>query len=312
MELAELMKCISTNNIPHFNIWFGEEQTILDIYLKQISMNKNIVYCETVSDAINQVRRKSLDKSIKLYVVAEDDNFKKAEDKWKEVIETFDKSKHFIVCRYTDINKKYKFYTQNKDIMVEFVHLSSNILTSYIQKDIDLSDDNCDKLCQMCGNDYGRILLEVDKIKHYISASALSANKSFYVLLEEGAIYSEIGDITFELTNAVLGGYPERALQKLDEAKRKGEPAIMIASILYNGFRNLLAYQGLGANKKDAGQRTGLTGWQIKQCIDLSGAYLIFELQRNMFICQKVESGIKMGTIDEEIALDYLVVSCLR
>ena len=46
----------------------------------------------------------------------------------------------------------------------------------------------------------------------------------FEELLKDGAIYSEIGDITFELTNAVLGGYPDKAIQKLDEAKRKGEP----------------------------------------------------------------------------------------
>ena len=132
------------------------------------------------------------------------------------------------------------------------------------------------------------------------------------ILIKQGAIYSEIGDITFELTNAVLGGYPDKAIQKLDEAKRKGEPTLRIISILYDGFRNLVSYNALGKDKKDAGKRTGLTGWQIKQCIDLNGGYSMKELIRNMMLCQRVESGIKTGTIDEEIALEYLVLGCLK
>lgn len=36
MELVDLMKQISSNDIPHFLILFGEEQTILNIYLTHI------------------------------------------------------------------------------------------------------------------------------------------------------------------------------------------------------------------------------------------------------------------------------------
>ena len=36
MELVDLMKRISCNDIPHFLILFGEEQTILNIYLTHI------------------------------------------------------------------------------------------------------------------------------------------------------------------------------------------------------------------------------------------------------------------------------------
>lgn len=174
----------------------------------------------------------------------------------------------------------------------------------------------------MCGNDYGRILLEVDKITQYYDSIvnywtnpepiALNYDDCFRELIEQGAIYSEIGDITFELTNAVLGGYPDKAIHKLDEAKRKGEPTLRIISILYEGFRNLVSYIALGKDKHDAGKRTGMTGWQIKQCIDLQGGYNMKELIRNMMLCQKVESGIKSGTIEEDIALEYCVLSCLK
>ena len=82
--------------------------------------------------------------------------------------------------------------------------------------------------------------------------------------------------------------------------------------MLYEGFRNLVSYNAVGKDKKDASKRTGLTGWQIKQCIDLNGGYSMKELIRNMMLCQKVEAGIKTGTLDDSIALDYLILSCLK
>ena len=85
-----------------------------------------------------------------------------------------------------------------------------------------------------------------------------------------------------------------------------------IVTILYSGFRNLLAYQGRGKNKQNAMERTGLTKGEIWGCNKNIGGYTLIELRRNMLLCQKVESGIKMGTIDEDIALEYLVLNCLK
>jgi DNA polymerase III delta subunit len=321
MELLELMQGISKNNVPHYMIWFGEEQKILDMYIEQISKFYKPVRVGSVAYVFNQLRMKSLDKSSKVYIVTEDTEYSKEEKVWQNVKDMFSKSPHILILRYATIDKKVKFYTHHKQESIEFVHLQPEILTQYIQRDVDLSDSNCDKLCKMCNNDYGRISLELDKLKHYYTAMSIEAeicmadmdyNECFDNLLNQSAIYCEIGDITFELTNAVLGGYPDKAIQKLDEAKRKGEPTLRICSILYEGFRNLVAYTGLGKDKQNAGVRTGLTGWQIKQCIDLSGGYNMKELIRNMLLCQRVESGVKTGTIEEDTALEYLVLHCLH
>ena len=59
-------------------------------------------------------------------------------------------------------------------------------------------------------------------------------------------------------------------------------------------------------------ERTGMTKREFWGCTKNVGGYSIEEVKRNMLFCQKVESGIKMGTIDEDIALEYLVLSCLR
>ena len=314
MELIDLMNKISEDNIPHFLILFGEEQKIIDIYINNIRdkiLAKKVVK-ESVSSVVKNIGKKSIDKCKKLYIVTDDIAFTKLEDNLESVKNAVNKD--YVILRYNSLDKRSAFIRKNQQNIVEFSHLSDEVLQQYIYRDLpDLSDENVSKLISYCNNDYGRILLEVDKIKQYSSVRTdLTIDSCFVQLDKQGLFHKEIGDITFELTDAVLGGYPEKAIQKLDDAKRKGEPAMMISSILYNGFRNLLAYQGLGKNKQGAMERTGMTKGELWGCTKNVGGYSMEEVKRNMLFCQKVESGIKMGNIDEDIALEYLVLSCLK
>lgn len=313
MELVDLMKRISSNDIPHFLILFGEEQTILNIYLTHILevTNTKRISADSVSYIMQNINKKSLDKSVRLYVVQDDMAFVRAEDSWETVRNT--PTKDYIILRYHTLDKRSAFVKKNQQNLVEFARLSKEVLQTYISKDLpDLSEKNSSKLVEYCNYDYGRILMEIDKVKQYMSVRTdLTIDSCFVQLDKQGLFHKEIGDITFELTNAVLGGYTQTAIQKLDEAKRKGEPAMMIVSILYNGFRNLLAYQGLGSNKQGAMERTGMTKGELYGCTKNVGGYSITEVKRNMLKCQEIESGIKMGTIDEDIALEYAVLSCL-
>lgn len=313
MELVDLMKRISSNDIPHFLILFGEEQTILNIYLTHILevTDTKRISADSVSYIMQNINKKSLDKSIRLYVVQDDMAFVRAEDSWETVRNT--STKDYIILRYHSLDKRSAFAKKNQQNLVEFSRLAKEVLQTYISKDLpDLSEKNSSKLVEYCNYDYGRILMEIDKVKHYMFVRTdLTVDSCFNQLDKQGLFHKEIGDITFELTNAVLGGYPETAIQKLDEAKRKGEPAMMIVSILYTGFRNLLAYQGLGSNKQGAMERTGMTKGELYGCTKNVGGYSIAEVKRNMLKCQEIEAGIKMGTIDEDIALEYAVLSCL-
>lgn len=313
MELVDLMKRISSNDIPHFLILFGEEQTILNIYLTHILevTNTKRISADSVSYIMQNINKKRFDKSVRLYVVQDDMTFLRAEDSWETVKNT--PTKDYIILRYHSLDKRSAFAKKNQQNLVEFSRLTKEVLQTYILKDLpDLSEKNSSKLVEYCNYDYGRILMEIDKIKQYSSVRTdLTIDSCFVQLDKQGLFHKEIGDITFELTNAVLGGYPETAIQKLDEAKRKGEPAMMIVSILYNGFRNLLAYQGLGSNKQGAMERTGMTKGELYGCTKNVGGYSITEVKRNMLKCQEIEAGIKMGTIDEDIALEYAVLSCL-
>lgn len=316
MELSELMKKIAGNNIPHYLVLYGQEQTVLDMYIKQIVSvtQSQTVYIDTVASVIKHCGKKSLNKSVKCYIVSDDLSYLKAETVWDKIKKDFKKGKDYLILRYHTLDKRDKFSHNNKENLTEFAHLSAEVLQQYIYKDLpDLSEKNALSLIDYCNYDYGRILMEIDKVKQYMSVRTdLTVDSCFNQLDKQGLFHKEIGDITFELTNAVLGGYTDQAVVKLDEAKRKNEPAMMIASILYSGFRNLLAYQGLGKNKQGAMERTGLTKGELYGCSKNIGGYSLSEVKRNMLFCQQVESGIKTGLIDEDIALDYLVLHCLR
>ena len=322
MKLVDLMKRVSEKSIPHLLIMYGEEQKILDIYIDTIlsTLQGSRVDMESVQQVVKVCQNKSLFKSSKdvsrVFVVNEDTDFLKAEDVWDSIPGILNNS--FLILRYHTLDRRSSFVRKNQQNLVEFARLGTDVLQQYIYKLLpDLSEKNISNLIEYCTQDYGLILLEVDKIKQYHEYIAnlgneVSINDCFDELDKQGLFYKPIGDITFELTNAVLGGYPEKAIQKLDEAKRKGEPVMTIAYILYSGFRNLLAYQGLGKNKQGAMERTGMTKGELYGCTKNVGGYNIEEVRRNMLLCQQVESGIKMGTIDEDIALEYLVLSCLK
>lgn len=318
MQLSDLMMSIANSKIPHFLILFGEEQAILDEYIKHIVNDKQVIYCDTVHNVLSQCNCKSLVNTPRVYIVSGDESFKSAEDVWENVITNFNNSKHYLILRYTSINKTIKFYTRNKQICVEFNRLGDDVLLTYISRYLpDLGRKYAQELIDYCNHDYGRILMEVDKVKQYNEyidnlTNGISVDDCFEELDKQGLFHKEIGDITFELTDAVLGGYPETVIQKLDEAKRKDENPILIASILYNGFRNLMAYMGLGANRKDAMLRTGMTKGELWGCNKNIGGYNFEELKRNTLFCQSVEVALKQGTLDADIGLDYLVLHCLR
>jgi DNA polymerase III delta subunit len=246
-------------------------------------------------------------------VVNEDKDFTKAESSWDKVKEIVLNTSNILVVRYVKVNKTTKFYKRNKADMVEFPKLDDNILVKYIQKDLtSLSIENAEMLIQACSSDYGRILLEIDKIAQYNSIKSLkNENTAFKELYESGAIYSDIGDITFALTNAVIVGDLENAFLLLDKAKRSGEPALRICSILYTNFKNMLSLLCLGKDRSNASARTGIEPRIVGMMMRQLGAYNIKDCIRNVNICQRVETGVKNGTIDADVALDYLITSLL-
>ena len=176
-------------------------------------------------------------------------------------------------------------------------------------------DKNCKDLIDICESDYSRILLEIDKIEQYQAGYGKDKEKlkpydgCFLDLVRAGVIYRPPKDAIFDFVNAVLDRDPNLAENLLEQSYAVGEANMVLLSVLYNSFRNLLQVQT--ANAKDVGKQCGLNGFQIKNVKPYVGNYSVSELIHALRVIRKVEMGIKTGRISDEVSVQYVLVNVI-
>ena len=161
---------------------------------------------------------------------------------------------------------------------------------------------------EVCDFDYGRILLEIDKIKCYQSYDEdmeLLADVVFKYLLENGTIYTPPKDAIFDLVDSILDGKPSFNLYQ--QCLDVGEATMVIIKVLYDNAKVTLQVQS--CESKDIGKSTGLNGWQIKNAMKHKGVYSNRELINIMNLCFECQKGIVTGMIEEEFAIPYIMVN---
>lgn len=327
MELTELKAQIKANKFKNFLIFTGPELAVQDIYVKQIAKVRNldIIHPDTVKDFLFTNKTQTLLGKPKLGGILYDEDFLAlSADKQAEIVERINSGKNVCILRYESLDKRTSFYKTYKDNIVDFQPLTEAILIHYIQKKMPLSETNCKRLISICGGNYGRILYECDKIANKVDAyygqtheevkDSEKVNKMFDLLIADGTINIPPKDVIFDFVNAVLERRTKDALKLMKECIDGGEPALVMLSVLYSNFRNLLqvqSYRSNGTRSKSITEVTGLSGWNVK-CVE-SGVnkYGLMELTRALGTIQSAESGIKTGRMDESIAVPYTVVNIL-
>jgi len=320
MKLHELQKQIVSKKLDKVYVFTGEEIGIMDNYLDKIYsiVGGDVVRTESVQEAYARMTQRRISGTPRCFVVRDDKEFLKQDKIWDTVFSLADKSPDYLILIYSSIDKRSKFYKQNTERITEFEKLSPELLVKYISKELPgIKERDAYKLAEICECNYSRILLECDKIRHYAhrthrkSNGAVDFGKAMNILIEQGVIFQPIGDITFKFTDAILTRDYQNTSRYLREARLKGESEVMILSILYNGFRQILMVQGLGKDQRDAVKRTGLTPWQVKMAQEKQGHYSISELIKALKIIRFVEMGIKTGQIDADVSLEYVIVNIM-
>lgn len=306
MTLTELKSEMMSGRMRQIYIFTGTEIAVRDIYLKQMAKigKFEIKWVDDVADIIQSGRKKSMIASKSLYVLSESSEILK-NDKALEAVQRCI-GKNMLVCMFTTLDKRVKLYKQYKDIVVEFETLKSEILKKYIQKEIGLSDKNCTRLMEICENDYGRCLLEIDKIKRFDHEAT---NSAFEHLLKAGVIYQPAKDVIFDFVDAVMQRDAYMAFKLMQESYDSGEATLVMISNLYSNFKATL--QVKSCRSRDIAKSTGLNTWQINNAKKYIGNYSVKELINAMQIIRNAEVGIKSGLIDEEVAVPQILVNIL-
>lgn len=309
MDVNTVRNQIKQKQFQSFYIFTGPEWQGQKIYIEQMSKVSGfeVKRINSITDIYAKLRNKSFASKDFIYVARDDKEFINSEKLQKSIQKAL--GNNIFILLLTSVDKRVKFYKQYKDSIVEFESFTSKILTKYIQKEISLSDKCCQTLIDICENDYGRILLEVDKIKQYAKAGNHSnMNGVFAHLVDSGTIYRPAKDAIFDFVEAAMC----RSLKCWDllyQSYAVGEANMVLLSVLYNNIKQTLQVQS--CTSKDISKSTGLTGWQIQCAKKHLNKYSNGELVAGMKLLQKIESGIKTGKIEDDISIQYFLVNFL-
>jgi DNA polymerase III delta subunit len=320
MNLKDLQSKIVQSNLDKYNIFTGSELGIMDIYIKKFlgSVQCERAQVDTVQEAYSKMTQRRMIVSPRCFIVIDDKEYLKQEKIWPRMQSAATASEDYVILVYTNMDKRSKFYKANQEVIVEFDKLSPEMLAKYIDKELPgMTEKERVQLAEICECDYSRVMLECDKIRQFSKALnrrtddgiiATDYMLCFKELVTSGVIYQPVGDITFKFTDAIALRHYDDIAKYLYQAKLKQEPEIMVLSILYNTFKQILLVQGLGNDQNDAAKRTGLTPWQVKLAKEKQDHYSIRELINALKIIRFTEKAIKTGQIDADTALEYVII----
>lgn len=303
MDIGTLKSQIIHNTLEQFYIFTGEESYVQKVYINKISeiSQKPMQSIDRVADIVG--KKSSLINVPKVYICRDDIEFIKTEKAWN--IPKTMLGNNILILVISEVDKRLKFFKQFADSIIQFDLLQENFLYKHISKEIELSENNIYYLIDLCEHNYTRILLEINKIKVYSAATNISLDGAFKKLVEAGTIYSPPQDAIFDFVNAVLTRDSNKAYDMLQHCKNIEEPALRLISVLYINVKKVLQVQS--CKSSNVSVSTGLSAWDIKCVSDKLNYWCDDDLVYMLQMLRQLERGIKIGTIDEDIAIDYFM-----
>lgn len=315
MDVSTIHKELNRGVTRKFYIFTGDEWAVQQIYIDQIvNVLKRefdgIQYkrIDEVSSILTKLSNNSFIKTRTVYVVRDDKTFINEEKLQDAIMSKL--GDNILVFLWTVPDKRTKFYKKYTDDIAVFEPLKEDVLKKYVTRQLPLNDTNCTKLIQLCEYDYGRCLLETDKVKQYMDNQHTdNCNNVFTLLLKDNVFYKPPKDAVFDLVDAILDWQPKLAFDLYEQCLAVGEATLVIISNLYNNAKAVLQVQS--CEDKDIAKTTGLTGWQIANARKHLNVYSISELLYIMELCVRAEQGIKTGKVDEKYAVEYIMVNVM-
>ena len=317
MTVADVKKDIQDKTIKQYYVFTGDELEVMNIFISKIAEVAGAKICraDTLSSVFSKMQNKSFFSAKTCFVIRDDKEFMSAEDIWPRIESAELQSDNIVIRLYTDVDKRSKYYKHIKDSLVTFEALTDANLKREIQKRIALSDRNCDILIDICEHNLGIILNEVDKIGKYRdnyndgNSNEVEPNQVFEWLLKDGTIHQPARDVIWEFVDAVLTRKKIQAFGLLEEALEYGNPVLTLISVLYRDTKQLLQVQM--CRSQDISKSTGLSGFDIKRASGRKFKYRDDELIDAMKVIRDTEVGIKSGNIEENMALEYILVNVM-
>lgn len=317
MNIQQLKSQIQTKTLNNFYVFTGDEWQVQKLYIKQIAKVKNqkIKYVDSIKDIYSTLGSRSFIQEYYCYVIRDDKEIMTNEKLQHQLLLENLVGKNTLILLITHLDKRTKTFRAFEDINIVFDKLPLDQLKNALKQICSLSDKNLERLIDICEYDYGRILLEIDKVKQIgpVTFTGIAGNydadATLDMLINDRAIYIPPRDAIFDLVDAILKHQIKRIYQLLDDCYRIGESKLVILSVLYDNAKQVLQVQSYEG--EDIERATGLTKWQIKNAKIRSGNYSIGELVEMLRAIRNIEKGIKIGEIEESISIELLLTRVL-
>ena len=168
MDVSELKAHIKNKTVPQFVIFTGNEWMVQKLYIKQIAKvyGYNYKYVDEMKDIYGKLKS-SFIATPTVYVLRDDKDVLTDEKLQTQLLGNLLKD-NILIYLWTNPDKRVKAYKVLSKYIVDFEPMKPEILKKYIKREVDLSDVNCERLMEICEYDYGRCLLEIDKIRRYV------------------------------------------------------------------------------------------------------------------------------------------------
>ena len=307
-QLYELKQELKNNKLSPLYIFYGKERIVMNTYIDKIKKLANLPskIVDSVSEISSNIYVKGIFNKDYIYVIKEDKDVLSKENAWN--IMKQNTSKNIIILIYENLDKRNKFFSANEEYITEFEKLSHQVLVKHAIKNFDLDSTRAGKLVNRSNDDYGRMVLNGQKISYLSKIRNITNNESFDICVKEGLIPIISENVLFDFIDCVMYADFDNMWTFFKLLKNNDEPVIKILTILYNNFRNIFMIQS--CNKGDnISQKTGLELWIINKMKDYLNIYLTENLLSNISLVKQAENWIKTGNLNEWLILNHCLTS---
>lgn len=301
MTLGDLQQDIKSSNLKPIYVFYGDEIAIYDIYIKQ--MKKPVLSALSIAHVAKLLRSSSLlNQEPKIFKVVFPDEVFKEDIEWDKIKELL--GNNTLIMVFHDLDKRTKFYKQFSDVIISFDKLPRNTVIRHLKSKIDLCDEYLNDLLDVCDGSYTLALLEIDKVLNFARDS--NFDLAYKKLRVERIIRNPITyDFSLDFLRALLSR--DTVLSCRFACDCRSVSAVYLLALVYSGFRQLILVQGLGSDKSNATERTGLTQWQINNSLKYEGNYTLVELMEILEFVKRLDVGVKRGAYEQNMIVDLLV-----
>lgn len=249
----------------------------------------------------------SNDSSLVCYICKNQDVFLSAEKYWDSLLnDTFSK-KHLLLLVVDKIDSRTKFSKKFKSDTITLDASKFNIC-AVLPAAKALKKEQLTDMFNNCGQSFTKLKSEFDKVIKFADYSHLSVQNAYDELIQNNALTSSVDDNVFNLVEDIINKDIKSVSKKL-YILDKTEFDFSLLVNLYNTLRNLYMYEECIA--RGTLNTSGLSTFTIKNVAKFHNKYTKTQLIGILRFLQKIDTGIKSGTLSSDYALDYMIVGVL-